>query len=507
MSNGACVDKPDASGVRNPPETLWGILKSIGPGLILTANIVGTGELIMTTRLGSKVGFTLLWFIIFSCFIKVFVQVELGRYALAEGKGSLQMLNTLPGPRMRVCWILWIWACMYFGSLCQMAAMVGSCAQIIAAEQNVWAHRGTAAAIAFVTAAILALGRYGLIQKASTIMVVLFTLSNLVAVGFLQGTSFRMTAADAAHGLSFHLPADILVAFAVFGITGVGASELIFYPLWCLEKGYARATGPPDGSPEWTARARGWLRVMKYDAWLSMVVYTVATLSFYILGAAILHRQGKEVSDKNPMETLSLMYTQTLGDAGIWIFAVGAFMVLYSTLFVSSASNSRLGVDFLTLLGVFKVRDAEHRMRLVRVAVVVIPTVVMLVYVRFGNPVTLVTIGGVLQGIMLPFLGFAAVYFHHRRIPREISSGRVWTVFLHLSFLAFIAVGIFQARTEIKKLLPKPPPKAGAGLSPARKPPSAAAGVEGPALSGRREGGASRRVGSGGGIRTHTIPA
>ncbi len=452
MSNGPRVEKP---GVREAPSSAWEILKSIGPGLILSANIVGTGELIITTRLGSQVGFTLLWFIIFSCVIKVFTQVELGRYALAVGKGSLQMLNSLPGPRIRVSWILWIWIFMYFGSLCQMSAMVGGCAEMFASKQEVWSHRTWAVVVALVTAAILAIGRYGFIEKASTIMVVLFTFSNLAAVGFLQATEFRMTGADAAHGLSFHLPGEIVTAFAAFGITGVGASELIFYPLWCLEKGYARATGPFDGSPEWYARARGWMRVMKWDAWLSMAVYTIATLSFYILGAAILHRQGKVVDNAEPMQTLSLIYTSTFGSAGSWIFAVGAFMVLYSTLFVSSASNSRLGVDFLGLLGALRIRDPEHRMRIVRIAVIVVPIYVLIVYLSVPKLITLVTIGGVLQGIMLPFLAFAAVYFRFLRIPREFRPGRAWTAFLILSFLAMVIVGINQIRFDLPKLFPK----------------------------------------------------
>lgn len=442
--------------VRRAPETIWGILKSIGPGLILTANIVGTGELIATTTLGSKVGFTLLWFIIFSCVIKVFTQVELGRYALAEGRGSLQMLNTMPGPRARVSWILWIWIFMYFGSLCQMGAMVGGCANLFAtAGESPWAHRAWALGLAVLTGSLLALGRYGFIEKASTIMVVLFTLSNLLAVAFLQAGPNRMTGADVAHGLAFHLPEGekIVLAFAAFGITGVGASELIFYPLWCLEKGYARATGPYDGTPEWLDRAKGWMRVMKWDAWLSMVVYTAATLSFYILGAAILHRQGTPLEDKSAMQTLSRMYTETLGSSGAWIFAVGAFMVLYSTYFVSSASNSRLGVDFLGLLGALRIRDTDHRMGIIRIAVVVVPLLVLGIYLSVPKLVTLVTIGGVAQGVMLPFLAFAAIYFRHRRVPAEIRPGRAWTLFLYLSFLAMAAVGFIQVRSEVLKLM------------------------------------------------------
>lgn len=433
------------AGIRPAPTTTWGILKAIGPGLIMTANIVGTGELIATTRLGSQIGFTLLWFIIFSCFIKVFVQLELGRYTLAEGVGSLEALNRLPGPRFRVSWVLWLWFLMYIGTLCQMSGMVGGIAEIFADKSNIWAHRGWAVLVAILTGLALAAGRYRLVERVSTTMVVVFTLSNLVAVMMLQTTGLRVTGAELAYGFSFHLPDDLITAFAVFGITGVGAAELIYYPIWCLEKGYARAVGPCDNSPEWAERARGWFRVMKYDAWLSMVVYTVGTLSFYLLGAAILNRQGMTVGDVDAIGTLAAMYSSTMGTFGLYLFYVGGFVVLYSTLFVSSASNARLFADIGGLAGVFRYRTPEDRMRIVRAAVLLIPIVVMLVYVRFESLVTLVLIGGVAQAIMLPFLAGSAVYFHYGKCPAALRSSRIWTAFLWIAFVAMSSVGLFQA--------------------------------------------------------------
>ncbi len=444
---------PDSPAIAAPPTTLWGILKSIGPGLILTANIVGTGELIATTRLGSQVGFTLLWFIVFSCFIKVFVQVELARYTLAEGVGSLEALNRLPGPRFRVSWVLWLWFLMYLGTLCQMSGMIGGIAELFADRSNVWVHRAWAVAVAVGTAAILVVGRYRLVERFSTIMVVLFTFSNLAAVLLLQGSEFRLTGADIASGLSFRLPAEIVTTFAVFGITGVGAAELIYYPIWCLEKGYARAVGPRDDSPAWYARARGWLRVMRYDAWLSMVMYTVATLSFYLLGAAILNRQGLTVGNVDAIDTLGRMYVHALGDGGLWLFGVGAFMVLYSTLFVSSASNARLAADAGQLAGLFTFRSPADRLRIIRWGVVLIPLLTMLVYVQFESLVTLVLIGGVAQAMMLPFLAGAAVYFRHRHMPAGLRPGPAWTAFLWISLVAMASVGIFQAWRSLQSLM------------------------------------------------------
>ena len=68
--------------------------------IAVAASIVGTGELIQTTSLGAKAGFSLLWLILLSCVIKVFVQVELGRYAITHGKTTLAAFDSLPGPRV-----------------------------------------------------------------------------------------------------------------------------------------------------------------------------------------------------------------------------------------------------------------------------------------------------------------------------------------------------------------------------------------------------------------------
>src|ERR1700716_4755150 len=94
---------PDA--IKEPPHSLIEAVGQIGPGLILAASIVGTGELINTTSLGAKAGFSLLWLILLSCLIKVFVQVELGRYAITNGRTTLPAFDTLPGPRIGASWV------------------------------------------------------------------------------------------------------------------------------------------------------------------------------------------------------------------------------------------------------------------------------------------------------------------------------------------------------------------------------------------------------------------
>jgi Mn2+/Fe2+ NRAMP family transporter len=300
---------------------------------------------------------------------------------------------------------------------------------------------------------MLVSGRYKPVEVGATLMVAAFTLSTIVAMIALQWTPYRVSAAQIAEGLRFNLPPSFTVAFAAFGITGVGASELIYYPYWCLEKGYARHVGTRDDSPAWRSRLQGWLRVLHTDATLSLVIYTGATLAFYILGASVLHGQGMQVTDRELIETLEQMYQQTLGSTGAWIFLVGAFAVLYSTFFVATASNARLFADAAQVFGLTRYPDDNARRRVVRLGCILLPIASGTVFFLLPQPVVLVLIGAIGQALMLPFLGGAALYFHHKRLAGVIHSSAAWALFLWLAALSMMLAGGYQLVQTVRPLL------------------------------------------------------
>jgi manganese transport protein len=428
-----------------PPTGFMAIARQLGPGLIISATIVGSGELIVTPKLGATYGVDLLWFIVIGCLIKVFVQIELGRYAVLHGGTSLEAMNRIPGPRLVVSWLVWLWLLMFAATFFQVAGMVGGLASI-AELSGLPANRSVVAiAIGVVTAVLLAIGRYRFIERASALMVAAFTIGTLIAVGALQTTPYAITGDDLARGLSFHLPPTFTVAFAAFGIIGVGASELIYYPYWCLEKGYAKNVGSADNSPGWLAQARGWLRILRIDSWFACAIYTLSTLAFYLLGASVLHDKGLAVENADMIATLSHMYQETFGAWSLPVFLVGAFAVLYSTVFGATASNTRLVADSLVLFGLARPTTTEvERQRRLRVISLILPISWVAIYLIWGQPVTLVVIGAVAQGLMLPFLGVLAVWLHHRHPVAAVQSGRPWRVALWLSALSMATAGGYQ---------------------------------------------------------------
>lgn len=488
--------------VEAPPRRLAMILRQVGPGLILAGAIVGTGELIATTHLGAQVGFVLLWLVVLSCFVKVFVQVELGRYAISSGQPSMTAFREMgaAGTVIGVCWVL-----MMLMTQLQLGAMLGGVGQavhmmipgvcnalgawtqpllgdfLVTRPELPWALLA-----AVVTSALLAAGNYGIVERVSTVLVVVFTLMTVVCVCLLPAVGHPIHWSQVASGFTFSLPQGpgaLAAAIAMFGITGVGAAELVAYPYWCIEKGYARKAGPRDASPAWIDRARGWVNVMHVDAWVSMAVYTVATLAFFFLGASVLYGRGAGGLPGTVgamLDELSLMYAPVLGPRAAKMFIVGGvFAVLYSTLYASTAANSRALTDFLRVNRVVTLRRPGDRTKWVRRFCIVFPLVDLVLYLFVKNPVLMVVIGGFVQALMLPLVGAAALFLRYRRTDTRLRPGRLWDLFLWASVAALTAtalVGLNDTRKKFGTWLepPKAQPAAGPGAPSTATAPSSA---------------------------------
>jgi manganese transport protein len=436
----------NAGATRPPPPSLLTAVRRIGPGLVLASAIVGSGELIATTTLGAQVGYAALWIVLVSCAIKPVVQAELGRYTIVTGKTGLEGFDQVPGPRAGVSWLVWAWVATVSLTLLQVGGMYGGVGQVL---HLLFPALGVSAWVAIclaVTIAVLLGGGYARIERFAMVKVALFTLLTVFAAIVLQRRPGAVTAHDLAIGLSFRLPAAGLVtAIAVFGITGVGATELVMYPYWCVEKGYARFVGPRSADPAWTSRARGWIRVMHVDIVCSLAVYTVATVAFYLLGAAVLHRMGLVPAARDTVVVLSRIYTETLGGWALWVFYAGVIVTLYGTIFAATAAHSRMMADLVRLLGVFVREDALARQRWRNRFIVVLATAPAVFYWFFESPVQMVVAGGIAQAFMLPLIGCAALYLRHARVPADLHPSIATTVALWFSTIVMAGFAAYYA--------------------------------------------------------------
>jgi Mn2+/Fe2+ NRAMP family transporter len=415
--------------VKEPPQQLFASLMKIGPGIILAASIVGSGELIATTTLGAQVGYAGLWVIVLSCFSKPIIQAEMGRYIVATGETGLASFNRVPGPRLKVGWVVWAWGLMTLLTMLQVGAMFGGVAQVMHLLVPPVPIKLWVLIFLVLTLALLLGGGYERIERLAAVKVALFTMLTFLAALLLIRMPQYFSWAAIGDGFRFKLPgAGFSTAVAVFGITGVGASELFMYPYWCVEKGYARFTGKRDDSAQWTNRGRGWIRVMHLDIIVSMIIYTVATVAFYLLGAGVLHGMGLVPAAKDMIPVLSNIYTRTLGGWSLWLFFAGAIATLYGTIFAATAANSRVGADMLRLMGMFAADDYEQRRRHRNILIVGLSVFPVLLFFLFESPVSMVIAGGVAQAMMLPVIGLSTLYLRHRHLPRTLAPSN-WTTF------------------------------------------------------------------------------
>jgi len=426
------------------------ILRRIGPGMILAASIVGSGELIATTTLGAEVGYACLWVILLSCFIKPAIQAEIGRYSVATGETGLAGFNHIPGPRLGVNWVVYGWMAMIAMTRFQIGAMFGGVAQVLnqlmpAVPISVWV-----VGLLVLTLLLLLGGGYERIEHLATLKVGLFTVLTFMCALLLTRRPEDFSWAEVMQGFQFDLPpGGFTSAVAVFGITGVGASELFMYPYWCVEKGYARFAGKREPGEGWRRRALGWIHVMHVDILASMFIYTVATIAFYLLGAGILNKRGQVPSASNLIPVLSQMYTQTLGDWALPIFYVGAIATLYGTIFAATAAESRVAADLCRLLGKFQTGDYDTRLKYRRAFVWVLTTIPAALYLVVQSPVTMVKAGGVAQALMLPVIAIGALYLRYRKLPIEVIPNRWITIALWIASLTTIALMLYYARVLI----------------------------------------------------------
>lgn len=527
---------PEAGGLKAPPTTLAGIIRRLGPGLIIAGSIVGSGELIATTKTGAQAGIALLWLIVIGCLIKVFAQVELGRYTITHGETTLAALDRVPGPRFIVNWIVWFWLLMMIIGFGQLGGIVGGVGQAAAlalpfrgdyvsailvpsqseleeyvrweddrldgnaqfstlspdeqtrilrgqqvlrerlasleaeygdlaqkvrdgeqiADPATWDDKIWALLVTLLTAALLYRGRYRMIQNIAMVLVVLFTFITIGNVLSLQATErWHIPLSEFLQGLSFGLPASedsmssLATALATFGIIGVGASELIAYPYWCLEKGYARFTGPRSDDESWAIRARGWLKVMQYDAFASMIVYTIATLAFFLMGVAVLHKEGLDPDGMRMVSTLATAYVPVFGEYARWLFLIGAVAVLYSTFLVATAGNARMWTDSLKIYGLMDHHNQQAHDRGVVAFSVFLPFVCLALYWSGINPVKAILVSGAMQALLLPMIGVGALYFRFKMTDERLRPSALWDVMLVLSFAGLLVAGLWGGWSKL----------------------------------------------------------
>ena len=427
-------------GIEDPPNSLFGTFKYLGPSVIISATIVGSGEIILTASLGAMVGYAMLWWVLLSCWSKSILQAELARYIVLSGDTYLRALNRVPGkfrgPRGTFSWPIVLGLLAFVPGLTGMGGLVGGAGQavglIFPEIEPLW----VVVSLSGLTALLLGSGSYHRLESIMLIFVLTFTVLTILSLIFMQDTQYATTLEQVSSGFDFEFRVEYAVlALAAYGYTGVNSGEISSYTYWCIEKGYPARIGRYDGSEAWLTRAHGWLKVLRTDVWITLILLTCATIPFYFLGAGVLHASGQQPEGSEAITALSHMFTETLGPWSLWLFAVGAFCILFSSTIASVAAGARYIPDYLIELGFLSRERVDVRANIIKRYGLSVPFLGFCLYAGFQNPVLMVTISASVAAIMLPVQSGITIYLQSKRLPVEVRPGMLASGFLKATFV------------------------------------------------------------------------
>ena len=418
-------------------------LKFIGPSIIVTGSVVGSGSIALSPLLGAATGFALLWWLLLSLWSKPLIQAEISRYVIATNKTFLESFSDMPGPKTnlkgkRASWLVWF---MFIGVIPSVAGMGGLAGAVAEAghlmipilSTEIWV-----ATACFITWFILYLGTYQTLEKTLLGMVFFFSVVTLIIAISMQSTPYAISGSQILGGLTLSFPFEhAALALAVFGFTGISYGEIMAYTYWCLEKGYAK----PDGD---VSEKKAWIKVMQTDVWATVFFVTLGTLPFFLLGAAILSTLGLYPPPEG--ETLDIIqlllnnFTKILGSWAKWLFIPLAFFVLFSTLLSGTAAFTRTISDYLISIGLVAEKD-NTRTYLIKIIAFVIPFFSAVAYFLLPNPITLLLIAGIWAALGLPIINIGALYLTSKLSeelqPKPITKTILWiTLILQVSMAA-----------------------------------------------------------------------
>jgi len=410
--------------MQTAPKTFLERIKFIGPSVIVTGSVVGSGSIVMTPLLGAAAGFLLLWWLLLSMWSKPIIQAEISRYIVVTKKTFLEAFADMPGFKTTIqgkttSWLVWF---MFIGVIPSIAGMGGLAGAVAEAGNTMFPLLSTEAWVAIsclLTWLLLYFGSYKSLERTLLIMVIFFSFITLVIAIAMQSTEYQVNFDQISQGLSFSFPTEYLpLALAVFGFTGISYGEIMAYTYWCLEKGYADNTGND------IEETKHWIRTMQTDVWVTVFFITLGTLPFFFLGAGVLNnvpelQESLATSsfwDVDVISSLQNMFSLVLGGWAKWLFIILAFFVLFSTLLSGTAAFTRTISDYLISMGLVR-EGTNTRKKLIKLVAFVIPFLSGLFYFILPNPITLLLIAGIWAAMGLPIVNIGALYLVNKLEP------------------------------------------------------------------------------------------
>jgi Mn2+/Fe2+ NRAMP family transporter len=408
---------------RKPSVSFW---KLAGPGLVVAATGIGSGDVVSATVGGARYGVVLLWAIAAGAFFKFVLQEGIARWQLATGKTALEgWAEYLPA------WVKWyfgiylvIWTVAVSASLTN-ATGLGMANLTGGALSQSWG----AVAHSLIGGALIWFGGYNNFEKLMKLLVGIMGFSILICASFTLHQPLT-----ALQGLVIPTIPPGSGTYVLSLIGGVGGSiTMLSYNYWMREE---------------EMRGGGFLSYVRGDIAIAYLFTAVFGGSIMLIANDAFFTAGRTLTNADAVPRMAEALGNVLGTFGRIAFSVGFWAAVFASLLGVWQSVPYLYADFYGIVTkmspaarqeAVKVTSTPYRLALAFISLVPIP------FAFTGQPIQVVITYTIVSSLFVPFVAATLLYLNNRvKWTEPVPRNSLITNLLLIAILVLFAIVGYQ---------------------------------------------------------------
>jgi len=401
-------------------------LKLAGPGLVVAATGIGSGDVVSATVGGARYGVVLLWAIAAGAFFKFVLQEGVARWQLATGKTALEgWADHLPA------WVKWyfvvylvLWTVAVSASLTN-ATGLGIANLTNGAIPQSWG----AVAHSLIGFAFVFYGGYDNFEKFMKVLVGIMGFSILFCALFTMNAPLTALKGLVIPTIPAGSGTNVLSL-----IGGVGGSiTMLSYNYWMREE---------------NMRGGGWVQFVRGDIFVAYLFTFMFGGSIMLIANDAFFTAHVTLTNSEAVPRMASALGTVLGTFGRLAFSIGFWAAVFASLLGVWQSVPYLYADFYGIVSkmtpeqrvdVVKVTSTPYRLALVFISLVPIP------FAFTGQPIQVVIIYTIVSSLFVPFVAATLLYLNNR-VPwtEPVPHNSMITNLLLIAILVLFAIVGYQ---------------------------------------------------------------
>jgi Mn2+/Fe2+ NRAMP family transporter len=400
----------------------FNFLKLAGPGLIVAATGIGSGDVVSATVGGARYGVVLLWAIAVGAFFKFVLSEGIARWQLATGLTALEgwAAHLPPWVKFYFAAYLFLWTVAVSAALTNATGL-----GISNLTGGVIPQSWGAVAHSLVGFVFVWIGGYAWFEKLMKVLLGVMGFSILVCALLIVRDWSHI-----AQGLVIPQIPQASGTYVLSIIGGIGGSiTMLSYNYWMREENISGA--------DKLGYVRGDVAIAYlFTAIFGMSIMVIANQAFYLAGVTI--------TDAQAVPKMAEVLGTLLGTFGVYAYSLGFWAAVFASLLGVWQSVPYLYADFYGVIKrmsvaerreVTQVTSTPYRVALAFISLIPIP------FAFTGRPIVVIITYTIVGSLFVPFLAATLLYLNNR-VPWTAAVPRNhWTTnVILIAILALFAV-------------------------------------------------------------------